>query len=236
MAKKKKQALKKRRTNKTVQTKDGKDVVIKCMYEELVDSNKLKPHPGNPYQHSDDQVARLAANILHHGVTQRITVSRRSGLIISGHCRRDAGILLGIDFPVEYQDYDSEAHEVAVMISDNKIAELSEVIGQVMADRLVELDQVDYPIELTGMNEVEIRDCIDGPLGFEGIEGIDPPLLSEGNKPEFQQMTFVLHDSQVVVVQAAIDKTKASRDCKNIKNKNANGNALTWICERYNDG
>jgi DNA modification methylase len=65
---------------------------------------------------------------------------------------------------VQYQNYKSNEEELAVLVADNKIAELSEIDGQVMADVIVELDQVDYPLELTALSDIEIRDYVTGPL------------------------------------------------------------------------
>ncbi|KKL96600.1 hypothetical protein LCGC14_1842900, partial [marine sediment metagenome] len=64
-----------------------------------------------------------------------------------------------------------------MLVADNKVQELSEINGQVMADILVELDEKDYPIELTALSEVEIRDYVDGPLGTPSSEDdVVPPV------------------------------------------------------------
>jgi hypothetical protein len=89
-------------------------------------------------------------------------------------------MLLKVKWPVQYQDYKDEAEELAVLVADNKIAELSGIDGQVMADVIVQLDQVDYPVELTGMPKDQIEYYIDGPLG--DIDGFFDPTDPTGKQ------------------------------------------------------
>lgn len=62
-------------------------------------------------------------------------------------------------------------------------------------------------------------------------EGALLPELG-GDKAPFQQMAFVLHESQVELVKRALDKAKAQGPFQGA-NENGNGNALTRICEGY---
>ena len=82
-----------------------------------------------------------------------------------------------------------------------------------------------------------------GELGFnlEGIgvfdvEEVDPPELADGDRAPFRQATFTLHDEQWEEVEAAIKKAKAEGGGESAVNENSNGNALAWICGRYNHG
>lgn len=65
--------------------------------------------------------------------------------------------------------------------------------------------------------------------GFDVAE-IDAPALSDADKPEFQQMTFTLHDSQADTVKAAMERAKAEGGAESDVNENSNGNALAYIC------
>jgi ParB-like nuclease domain len=91
----------------------------------LVDLEKRR-HPDNPNKHPAQQVRVLADTIARTGWRDPITVSNRSGLITKGHGRLDAAQRLGlVDAPVDFQDYADEAEEIADMIADYKIQQLS---------------------------------------------------------------------------------------------------------------
>ncbi len=150
-----------------VLTMDG--VKIHCVHDELVEIDRMMPNPRNPNTHPDKQVEKLAKLIKVHGWRLGITVSKRSGFIVSGHCRLLAAKMLGLTVvPVDYQEFDNEAAEWAVLISDNVIAEFNVINGLAMAELINELDTVNYPLELTALEPEQIEDYIVGPTGDPG--------------------------------------------------------------------
>jgi len=101
-------------------------VRIDCAYDELVPIDKLKPHPRNPNMHPEKQIEALAEAIKLFGWRVPITVSAKSGVIVRGHARLEAAKRLGLEaVPVDYQDYPDEYSELADLVADNRIAELS---------------------------------------------------------------------------------------------------------------
>ncbi len=76
-----------------------------------------------------------------------------------------AHLLLCKTVPVDYQDFESEAEEWAVLVADIAVQELAEIDGQTMADILVNLDQLNYPLELTALSPEAIVDYVEGPTG-----------------------------------------------------------------------
>jgi len=141
------------------------EVAVRCAYGKMVDTNKIKPNPVNPNTHPDVQIDRLALLIKEHGWRHPITVSKRSGKVVSGHCRLLAARKLNLkQVPVDYQDFVSDAEEYAVLIADNVIQELAQIDGLKMADILCELDQANYDLALTALGPGEIEDYINGPL------------------------------------------------------------------------
>jgi hypothetical protein len=138
---------------------------IECQYEKLEPIDKLHPNPANPNRHSEEQVEKLAKLIELHGWRLPIVVSNRSGLIVSGHGRLMAAKSLGISkVPVDFQDFQNEAEETAVLISDNVVADLSEFDGLKMAELLNELDVYNIDLEeATALSAAEIEDFIIGP-------------------------------------------------------------------------
>jgi hypothetical protein len=134
---------------------------ICCAYDEMVAVGELKPNPRNPNTHPEHQVAKLAELIRHHGWRHPITVSNRSGLVVSGHCRLLAAKALKLrQVPVDYQDFASEAEEHAVLIADNAVQDLAEVDSALMDNLLKELEGFDYSLDLTALDSVRIDNYI----------------------------------------------------------------------------
>lgn len=157
-------------------------VAIHCSYTDLRPTAALRPNPGNPNGHPEAQVEKLAKVIAAHGWRHPITVSRRSGLVVSGHCRLMAAQKLGLaEVPIDEQDFASEAEEMAVLIADNVVQELAEVDGLKMAELLCELDQADYDLSLTALSKEQIDDYIIGPVGSDpkDDEVPEPPKKAE---------------------------------------------------------
>jgi hypothetical protein len=134
-------------------------VTVHCSHTALVNPNKLKPNPDNPNRHSAHQIQILAAIIEEQGWRAPITVSKRSGLIVRGHGRLDAALLMGCEVvPVDEQDYATEAEELADLLADNRLSELAELDEgdlRKVIERLRGADP-DFDVELTGFMEDEI--------------------------------------------------------------------------------
>ena len=93
-------------------------IPIFCAHTSLIDPRALRPNPANPNRHSAHQVALLASIIQDQGWRNPITVSKRSGLIVRGHGRLEAAMLIGCAaVPVDEQDYASEAEELADLLA-----------------------------------------------------------------------------------------------------------------------
>jgi len=113
-----------------------------------------------------------------HGIRWPISVSNLSGFIVSGHGRLMAAQKLELDkYPVVYQDFKDQSEELAVLVADNHVAELAEIDGRLLGDIFVELDQSNYPLELTAYSPEEIRDYVEGPTGPNPQDDVvpDPP-------------------------------------------------------------
>jgi len=132
-------------------------IPVHCSYEKMVAIGDLVPNPGNPNTHPSGQVDKLAAIIKAHGWRHPITVSNRSGFIVSGHCRLMAAEKIGVkECPVDYQDFKSKAEEMAVLVADNIIGEFSETDVTKMSDIIATLEKAGYDLELTGFSLDEI--------------------------------------------------------------------------------
>jgi hypothetical protein len=139
-------------------------MIVHCLHDALVSVKELKPNPLNRNSHPKDQIERLAKILEFQGWRYPIKVSKRSGLITSGHGRLEAAKLLKWkEVPVSFQDYESEEQEYADTISDNSIASWSELDLSGINSDLTDLGP-DFDIDLLG-----IKDFV-----LEPIEKLEP--------------------------------------------------------------
>lgn len=139
-------------------------IPVHCAHTTLVDPNSLKPNPVNPNRHSAHQIQLLASIIQEQGWRNPVTVSKRSGLIVRGHGRLEAALLIGCnEIPVDEQAYASEAEELADLLADNRLSELAELDEDDLRRVLKSIGDADpdFDIELTGFMEDEIRKLMD---------------------------------------------------------------------------
>jgi hypothetical protein len=134
--------------------------------------------------------------------------------------------------PVDFQPFDCEADELAYLVADNRIAELAERDNATIKDLLEALDDGQFDTDLTGYCQQEIERLVNQ---FH-VQEIDAPVLKEGDRAPFRQATFTLHDEQWEEVEAAVAKAKSEGGGESAVNENSNGNALAWICGRFNRG
>jgi hypothetical protein len=160
-------------------------ILVHCSHAQLVDVTELVANPRNPNKHSDKQVALLAKIIRHQGWRSPITVSNRSGFVVTGHGRLQAAILLGEQLvPVDRQDFASEADEWAHLVADNRIAELADADQGMIADLLGELDAGGLDMDLTGFDMDALKELMEAPQQPDAPE--DFPAVDENIETEHQ--------------------------------------------------
>lgn len=170
-------------------------IPIYCAHTRLVDPNTLKPNPANPNRHSAHQIQLLASIIQEQGWRNPITLSRRSGLIVRGHGRLEAALLIGCEVvPVDEQDYASEAEELADLLADNRLAELAELDEDELKRLLKSIQESDpsFDLELTGFAEDEIRKLFDAEDPAEDLETI--PRMECQAFEHHDYLVFMFHD------------------------------------------
>lgn len=149
------------------------EIPVYCSHDEIVDIMKVIPNPRNPNMHPQRQIEILAQVIKAQGWRKPITVSRRSGFVVSGHGRLQAAILLQEkQVPVDYQDYATEAEEWADLVADNRIAELSSVDEDLLIDILNDINDTDIDTMLTGYEYHEIDDLINDDEALQVIDSL----------------------------------------------------------------
>jgi len=171
-------------------------IPVYCAHTALLDPNSLKPNPINPNRHSAHQIQLLASIIQEQGWRNPVTVSRRSGLIVRGHGRLEAALLIGCEtIPVDVQDYASEAEELADLLADNRLSELAELDEDDLRRVLKSIGEADptFDIELTGFMDDEIRKLMEDDASPEDeLETI--PRMECQPFEHHDYLVFMFHD------------------------------------------
>ena len=170
-------------------------IPIYCAHTRLVDPNTLKPNPANPNRHSAHQIQLLASIIQEQGWRNPITISKRSGLIVRGHGRLEAALLIGCEVvPVDEQDYATEAEELADLLADNRLAELAELDEDELKRLLKSIQESDpsFDLELTGFAEDEIRRLFEDDDPADDLETI--PRMECQAFEHHDYLVFMFHD------------------------------------------
>ncbi|MBU3666873.1 MAG: hypothetical protein FGM15_13500, partial [Chthoniobacterales bacterium] len=168
---------------------------VLCAHTSLADPATLKPNPANPNRHSAHQIQILAAIIQEQGWRAPITVSKRSGLIVRGHGRLEAALLMGCDkVPVDEQDYANDAEELADLLADNRLSELAELDEADLKKVIEKLREADpsFDVELTGFMEDEIAKLFAEEDVEDALETI--PRMECQAFEHHDYLVFMFHD------------------------------------------
>jgi hypothetical protein len=170
-------------------------IPVHCAHTALVDPNTLRPNPANPNRHSAHQIQLLASIIQDQGWRNPITLSKRSGLVVRGHGRLEAALLLGCEtVPVDEQTYGSDAEELADLLADNRLAELAELDEDDLRKLLKQIEESDpgFDLELTGFMEDEIRKLFEEDDPADDLEPI--PRMECQAFEHHDYLVFMFHD------------------------------------------
>lgn len=193
----------------------------------------LKGWKQNPRE-NDDAVDSVKQSIERFGFGAPIVARREDGMIIAGHTRLRAALELRMtEVPVRYLDVGIDEAK-ALALADNKIAEIASWDSALLASVLADLDENGIDLNGLGWDQDEIN------LIIQGIDSVSEDDwsdalgdLPEGEKAEFQTMSFVLHDDQVSRVKEALELAKQRLVLDEDLNPNKNGSALDAICRSF---
>lgn len=153
-------------------------IEVWCAYDKLVKVEEVIPHPKNPNTHPQNQIKILAQNIRYHGWRHPIVVSKLSGYIVAGHGRLEAARELGVSIvPVEYQDFATEDNELAVLVGDNRLAELSTLDLNGLQDIIDGFKASDFDTILAGFE----------PADLDALLGEQKPDFGDEKEKELSQ-------------------------------------------------
>jgi ParB family transcriptional regulator, chromosome partitioning protein len=190
--------------------------------------SELIPYINNSRIHSEEQIIQLISSIKEFGFTNPILIDQDNS-IIAGHGRLLAVKKLGYDeVPCIIISGLSKTQIKALIIADNQLA----LNGSWDLDRLsLEIDGLkedNFNLDILAFNTDFLKDIQETIIPLA-----DLPEIKEGDKKPFQQMTFIIHDSQIKNINLALENVKKNFDLKNEYNQNINGNAISEICKNF---
>ena len=133
----------------------------------------LIPYIRNAKQHSDAQVAQIAASIVEFGWGAPILVDGQNN-VIAGHGRLLAARKLGMtDVPVVAMAHLTDIQRRALILADNKIGENASWGDELLGLELAELKDGGFDLALTGFSADEWDALIAGDGDKEGLTDED---------------------------------------------------------------
>jgi DNA modification methylase len=129
---------------------------------QYVSPDRLRPYPGNARSHSRKQLKLIENSIKRFGFTNPILVTDDFE-VIAGHGRLQAAKSLGMQLvPIVALSSLSEADKKALIIADNRIAELSDWDRDILAIEYQGLHDLQFDdLEVTGFSLGEIDIILD---------------------------------------------------------------------------
>lgn len=188
----------------------------------------LLPTQGDLKDLTEANYEKLKRNIERRGFIDPVSVwEDDKGLkhLLNGHQRQRVLTKEGWNEPVPYFNIPAKSLQEAAAI----VLELTSQYGTITQEGL------DAMISKYELPEAETYEA----TSFDALTQYDPIeqdiSLPDDGDPDFQQITFTLHNSQKQTVDQAITKAKDSI-VGDEPNENANGNALYYLAKVFTDG
>ncbi|WKB56000.1 site-specific DNA-methyltransferase [Eleftheria terrae] len=123
---------------------------------------RLLPYAKNARTHSDTQIAQIAASIVEFGFVNACLVGA-DGVLVAGHGRVLAARLLKlVTVPVVVLDHLTPLQRRALVIADNRTAELAGWDDELLRLELKALDVEGFDLDLTGFDADALTELLQG--------------------------------------------------------------------------
>ena len=124
--------------------------------------DKLLPYARNARQHSDEQIAQIAASIAEFGFVNPCLVGA-DGVLVAGHGRLAAARKLGLStVPVVVLDHLTPTQRRALVLADNRLAEISTWDNDLLRIELEALQGDGFDLDLTGFDADALAELLAG--------------------------------------------------------------------------
>lgn len=142
---------------------------------QYINLNDIIPYANNPRNNDGEAVDKVASSIKEFGFNVPLVIDK-DNVIITGHTRYKAAKKLKIDeVPCIYAEHLTPAQVKAYRIADNKVSEFSTWNNDLLSIEIEQLQELDFDLELTGLEITEITDLI------SGDDEEEEPEVSEAN-------------------------------------------------------
>lgn len=194
-----------------------KEQVIK--YMEPVD---LIPYENNP-RINDYAVKKVMESIKEFGFRNPILVDKDM-VIIAGHTRREASLLLGLEkVPYIVADDLTDEQVKAYRIADNKLAELAVWDEEMLKQELLDLQETDIDLEVMGFTDIDIMQ----------IFKEDEPEEEKEKKPKEEKTTLPMLRFGSNSVRITEDElVMLSNRYNEYVESETGGGFITWLLQR----
>ena len=188
---------------------------------ELVSVEALRPNPRNARRHSDRQIEQIAASIRQFGFNSPLIIDENNQ-VLAGHGRLAAARKLHLkSVPCVRIGHLTPEAKRAFILTDNRLAELSDWDDDLLAAELEELSslELEFDVEITGFDTVDLdrmlgpeptpheRDGDSGGISTNPDDQIPPLVQQSISRPG----DLWLHGSHRVLCGDALDAESYAR-------------------------
>lgn len=161
---------------------DTQRVVAGSLHIEYLLICTLIPDPKNTRRHSARQIAKLVKIINALGWSTPIVIDENNR-VLAGHARLAAAKKLGMDkVPCIRLSHLDAAQKKALAVADNAMTDTSSFDDTLLREVLIELGDLDFDLELTGLEMATIDFVIDGPAGDAVADAADNINLPDADQ------------------------------------------------------
>lgn len=184
-----------------------------------VSLDSLKEYEKNSRNHEPWQINKVAKSMKEFGWTVPVLVDE-NGMLLAGHCRKKAGILLGLkECPAIRINGLSEDQKKALAIKDNQLACMSSWLDDILREEIIDLKESKYDIDSLGFDDKFLEDLLnpqaenpeeseqDQTSGDASLRIYGPSL------PDLEDLAMELQDQGYNVVIEFPKKKKSRKRC-----------------------
>jgi ParB-like nuclease domain len=173
---------------------------------------RLRGYPGNPRK-NEHAVDRMCQAIREFGFRIPI-VAKSDGLIVDGHLRLKAAIKIGLKtVPIALADDLTENQIKAFRLLANQSSSWAEWDMPLLKIELEGLKLADYPLELTGFEQVQLVSFLSG-ISDPNAEWRGMPEFDQKDKSAFRTIPIHFKDQNAVDKFAKLVKAKITEDTR----------------------